>query len=94
MLAEQTLTAAFAPVLTNADNYVFAAADLGSVGQITRNGASDEMDLVVSPTSSYKQFVRLSNKSTRDGKVTVTAINDAGVSKTFELGAVADQELC
>lgn len=92
VLAEQTLTAAFAPVLTNADNYVFAAADLGAVGQITRNGASDEMDLVVSPTSSYKQFVRLSNKSTRDGKVTVTAINDAGVSKTFELGAVADQE--
>ncbi|MEB8285102.1 hypothetical protein OKT24_04860 [Aeromonas veronii] len=92
VLAEQTLTASFAPVLTNADNYVFAAADLGAVGQIARNGASDEMDLVVSPTSSYKQFVRLSNKSTRDGKVTVTAINDAGVSKTFDLGAVADQE--
>lgn len=92
VLAEQTLTASFAPVLTNADNYVFAAADLGVVGQITRNGATDEMDLVVSPTSSYKQFVRLSNKSTRDGKVTVTAINDAGVSKTFDLGTVAEQE--
>ncbi|MDH1450860.1 hypothetical protein [Aeromonas caviae] len=92
VLAEQTLTASFAPVLTNADNYVFAAADLGAVGQITRNGATAEMDLVVSPTSSYKQFVRLSNKSTRDGKVTVTAINDAGVSKTIDLGAVADQE--
>lgn len=92
VLAEQTLTASFAPVLQNADNYVFAAADLGAVGQITRNGATAEMDLVVSPTSSYKQFVRLSNKSTRDGKVTVTAINDAGVSKTIDLGAVADQE--
>ncbi|WP_322863705.1 hypothetical protein [Aeromonas allosaccharophila] len=92
VMAEQTLTASFAPVLTNADNYVFAAADLGAVGQITRNGATDEMDLVVSPTSSYKQFVRLSNKSTRDGKVTVTAINDAGVSKTFDLGTVAEQE--
>lgn len=92
VLAEQTLTASFAPVLKNADNYVFAATDLGAVGQITRNGATAEMDLVVSPTSSYKQFVRLSNKSTRDGKVTVTAINDAGVSKTIDLGAVADQE--
>ncbi|MBX9914933.1 MAG: hypothetical protein K2Y25_13650 [Pseudomonadaceae bacterium] len=93
-----TGTTAIAPSLFNAKltlgtgaQVTTAPADVTSMANLAKTGASDDVDLALKPGGVYSNFVRISNKSTIAGNVYITAINDAGASATFNLGDVAGQ---
>lgn len=85
-MVSQTFVASFAPVV-KAD-YKFAAAELGPIGQITRDGSAVSVQTVTAPDSAYQNYIRLTNVSGLDGNVTLTVINNDGVSKSVNLGAL------
>lgn len=85
-MVSQSFVASFAPVV-KAD-YKFAAAELGSIGQITRDGSTAYVQTVTAPDSAYQNYIRLTNDTGLDGKVTLSVINNDGVSKSVNLGAL------
>lgn len=85
-MVSQTFVASFAPVV-KAD-YKFAAAELGAIGQITRDGSTAYVQTVTAPDSAYQNYIRLTNDTGLDGSVTLTVINNDGVSKSVNLGAL------
>ncbi|MBL0647739.1 hypothetical protein [Aeromonas caviae] len=87
-MVSQDFAAGFAPVVNS--DYDFAAADLGTIGQIQRDGTSDYVQTLTAPNSAYQNYIRLTNDSGLDGKVTLTVINNAGESKVVSLGALVN----
>ena len=87
-MVSQDFAAGFAPVVNR--DYDFAAADLGTIGQIQRDGTSAYVQTLTAPNSAYQNYIRLTNDSGLDGKVTLTVINNAGESKVVSLGALVN----
>ncbi|WP_323949568.1 hypothetical protein [Aeromonas veronii] len=87
-MVSQDFAAGFAPVVNS--DYDFAAADLGTIGQIQRDGTSAYVQTLTAPNSAYQNYIRLTNDSGLDGKVTLTVINNAGESKVVSLGALVN----
>ncbi|MFQ2169759.1 hypothetical protein [Aeromonas sp. Lyrl_2] len=84
----QTFVASFAPVVNG--DYEFAAAELGAIGQIARDGSTIAVQTVTAPDSAYQNYIRLTNDTGLDGSVTLTVINNDGVSKSVNLGALVN----
>ena len=87
-MVSQSFVAGFAPVVNS--DYVFANVDLGSIGQIVRDGSTAYVQTVTAPDSAYQNYIRLTNVSGLDGKVTLSVINNDGVSKSINLGALVN----
>lgn len=87
-MVSQSFVAGFAPVVNS--DYVFAAVDLGSIGQIVRDGSTAYVQTVTAPNSAYQNYIRLTNDTGLDGKVTLSVINNDGVSKSVNLGALVN----
>jgi len=63
-----------------------------TLGTLGKNGSSITLDLALSPTGAYPSFIRASNTAAVAGDVTITLINDDGVSSgAFALASVAGQ---
>lgn len=65
--------------------------NLGVCGKLVYSGSTDRVDLSLTPLSeggSGKQFVRVTNPSDTDGKVTFTMVNDLGKEVSFPISAV------
>jgi hypothetical protein len=76
---------------TASANFTTPAVSL-TLGTLAKNGSSTTLDLALSPTGAYPSFVRVSNTAAVAGDVTITLINDDGVSSgAFALGTVAGQ---
>ena len=88
--APQPYTATFSPKVVN-DTFELADIDLGEIGTLVKNGATQEANLVLAPDTSYKNLVRISNTSTAAGKFFVTVTADDGNSVSFPLSDVAGQ---
>jgi hypothetical protein len=93
-----TGTTAIAPSLFNAKLTLgtgalvtTAPADVTSMANLAKTGATANVDLALKPGGVFSNYVRISNKSAIAGNVYITAINDAGASATFNLGEVAGQ---
>lgn len=71
-----------------ANEGVFSFADVAS---LQREGATNRLDLVFSPATSYPQFVRITNGTNLPGVVNLTVYNDAGDFASFPLTAIAGQ---
>ena len=68
-----------------------ASVNLGKIGELAKNGASQYVDLALKPGGAFQNYVRISNKTNVAGNVYITVINDAGAQKTVKLGEVAGQ---
>jgi len=90
-IGETTPTATLAINYTNVD-YRDESTTV-TLFPITKNGASTDVDLILTPGGAFDGFVRISNKSAVTGKIIVTLRNDAGSSVTFDLanGTLAAQ---
>ncbi|QWL79164.1 hypothetical protein HQ395_10520 [Aeromonas hydrophila] len=64
---------------------------IGNLSTVTKNGSTEEANLVLAPDTSYTNLVRISNTSTIAGKFFITVIADDGKSATFPLSDVAGQ---
>ncbi|MGJ3590158.1 hypothetical protein [Stutzerimonas stutzeri] len=89
VIPETAVKATFTP--TAAAGYTVAAATFDPAATLVREGTSDSADLALRPNGSYKNFVRISNKSTIAGKFFIEVTNDAGESRTVALNEVAGQ---
>ncbi|MBL0592687.1 hypothetical protein [Aeromonas veronii] len=89
-ITEGVFTATYTPDATQANIYALTKQDF--TFDLTKNGSSDDQDLVFSADSSYKTFVRVSNLGGQAGKISFTVYGDDGSSATFPLSAVAGQE--
>ncbi len=68
-----------------------ASVNLGKIGELAKNGASQYVDLALKPGGAFQNYVRISNKTNVAGNVYITVINDAGAQQTVKLGEVAGQ---
>lgn len=68
-----------------------ADVNLGKIGELAKNGASQYVDLALKPGGAFQYFVRISNKTNVAGNVYITVINDNGDRQTVKLGEVAGQ---
>ena len=68
-----------------------APADVTSFANLSKNGASEEVDLALNPSCVYSNFIRISNTSTIAGDVFLTVINDSGASAAINLQDIAGQ---
>jgi hypothetical protein len=76
---------------TAAANFTTPAVSL-TLGTLAKNGSSTTLNLALSPTGTYPSFIRVSNTAAVAGDVTITLINDDGVSSgAFGLSTVAGQ---
>ena len=63
-----------------------------ALDSLSKNGSSITLNLALSPTGAYPSFIRASNTAAVAGDVTITLINDDGVSSgAFTLASVAGQ---
>jgi len=62
--------------------------DLGICGRLTFSGSSDRVDYGLTPGSTNKQYLRITNPTITNGAVNVSVWNDAGVQVDFPLSAV------
>lgn len=77
--------------VTPAANTTTADVNLGKIGELAKNGASQYVDLALKPGGAFKNYVRISNKTNVAGNVYITVINDNGDRQTVKLGEVAGQ---
>ena len=84
-----TLLTPFTPAVAFSADYNSAThvdeAGTGSLGALTKNGQSADLDLILTPGGVFDGFVRVVNKSAVPGKVIVTLRNDAGAAVVFDL---------
>lgn len=88
-IAPQSVTATFVPTTTA--NYEMSNIVIGEIGVLSKNGSTQEANLVLAPDTSYTNLVRISNTSNIAGKFFVTVIADDGKSVSFPLSDVAGQ---
>lgn len=62
--------------------------DLGVCGSLAYSGSSDRVDFSLTPNSTNKQYLRITNPTTFGGAVTVTMWNDAGDEVSFPLSDI------
>ena len=60
-----------------------------ALASLERNGSRAELNMLLAPDGAFKNFVRITNPSTIDGRVFLELINDEGVSEPFNLNDVA-----
>lgn len=63
-----------------------------NVATLKKNGAQADIDLALSPNSSFEHYVRITNDSDRDGKVFVRVYNDKGESADLTLADLGQTE--
>jgi len=63
-----------------------------ALDSLAKNGSSTTLNLALSPTGAYPSYIRATNTAAVAGDVTITLINDDGVSSgAFTLASVAGQ---
>jgi len=91
-IPQATYTGSYAPMAPDmADTSV---GDIGVLSELDKNGDSEMVNLVLTPTDeggAFRGFLRIINKSGIAGDVFIRVFNDAGESVAFDLGAVAGQ---
>lgn len=65
-----------------------ADVNLGELSTLTKNGATADVEMALTPGGVYSNFVRITNLSNITGNVFVTIYNDEGKSVSFPLSAV------
>lgn len=88
VIAEQTFTASYEP--TAAAGYTIADVSF-TMNTLSKNGSTKDLELLLTPSGAFSNYVRITNPSTIDGDVFVTLINDAGDSVQFDLSDVDGQ---
>jgi len=89
-ISEGSYSAVYTP--TAVAGYTVAASTTLTTATLAKNGSSTTLDLALSPTGAYPSFIRISNTAAVAGDVTITLINDDGVSSgAFTLASVAGQ---
>ena len=88
-IAETIVSAVFSA--TAATGYTIGSITLNNAAVLTKNGATEDVDLALKPGGAYSNFVRISNKDTIAGGFSLRVINDAGESVTFPLSDVEGQ---
>ena len=88
-ITTQTMTAKLVPVAKA--GYTLSTINFGDLGELTKNGSSQEANLVLAPDTAYTNLVRISNTSGIAGKFFITAVADDGKNVTFPLSDVAGQ---
>jgi hypothetical protein len=87
---EGAYTAVYTP--TAVAGYTVAASTTLTTATLAKNGSTATLNLALSPTGSYPSFIRVSNTAAVAGDVTITLINDDGLSSgAFALASVAGQ---
>jgi hypothetical protein len=87
---EGAYTAVYTP--TAVAGYTVAASTTLTTATLAKNGSTATLNLALSPTGSYPSFIRVSNTAAVAGDVTITLINDDGLSSgAFALSSVAGQ---
>ncbi|AZZ46893.1 hypothetical protein C1896_19395 [Pseudomonadaceae bacterium SI-3] len=74
-----------------AANTTTAGVNIGKIGELAKNGASQYVDLALKPGGAYENFVRISNKTNVAGNVYITVIADNGAQQTINLSDIAGQ---
>ena len=62
--------------------------DLGELSCLEKNGTTARANFLLTPGGAFKNFVRITNPSSIDGRVFVRLTNDAGESAAFDLGDI------
>jgi len=62
--------------------------NLGVCGRLVFSGSSDRVDYGLTPGSTNKQYLRITNPTTTSGAVNVSVWNDAGIQVDFPLSAI------
>jgi len=89
LIAEQTFTASYDSVANAGFGDESTALTLGT---LTKNGASDSQELVLTPGGVFKNYLRVVNTSNLSGEVTFQLIADDGTSVTgVSLGSISGQ---
>jgi hypothetical protein len=60
----------------------------GELSSLSRNGSRAEINMLLDPNSDFRNFVRITNPSSIDGRVFLELINDDGVSESFNLNDI------
>ncbi len=87
-ISEQTFTAVYAPTENAGYTDPDTTLTLNTWG---KNGSSTSLNLGLSPTGAFKNWVRINNTSSIAGKVFITVYNDAGKSVAVPLGNITGQ---
>lgn len=61
---------------------------LGTIGSLSKNGSTAELNLALTPGGSFSNFVRVTNTSSLAGDVFITVINDDGDTANISLADV------
>ena len=62
--------------------------ELGTLSVLEKNGTTARANFLLTPGGAFKNFVRITNPSSIDGRVFVRLTNDAGESAAFDLGDI------
>lgn len=81
-IADGDIKATFAGVAKTGYTNVSASCDLSP---IAKTGSEDRLNVMLTPNGAYKNFIRITNPSTINGKVYLNVIDDAGVSAPLSL---------
>ncbi len=63
--------------------------NLGTVSTLSKNGDTEEVNMLLDPNGAFKNFVRITNASSVSGSVFIEMFNDAGDSVSFNLSDVS-----
>ena len=87
-IEEGTFSALYQPVPSDPALFEVADQDLGDMSVLDKNGTTARANFLLTPDGQFRNFVRITNPSSIQGRVFLTLINDAGDSVRFDLDNV------